>query len=109
MAEPEHAIREKLAAVYARQDLYEACSRRDAGAMITVLNAGGVTQGQIAARTGLAQSTLSNYKRGVNTAQFTTTFEKLADGLDMPSRLRQALGLTGGATPAGSGAGARGT
>ena len=101
MAEPEHAIREKLAAVFARQDLYEACSRRDAGAMITILNAGGVTQGQIAARTGIAQSTLSNYKRGVNTAQFAATFEKLADGLDMPPRLRQALGLSGDA-PAGS-------
>ena len=57
MAEPEHAIREKLVTVFARQDLYEACSRRDAGAMITILNAGGVTQGQIAARSGIAQST----------------------------------------------------
>ena len=64
--------------------------------MITILNAGGVTQGQIAARTGIAQSTLSNYKRGVNTAQFAATFEKLADGLGMPPRLRQALGLSGG-------------
>ena len=69
--------------------------------MITILNAGGVTQGQIAARTGIAQSTLSNYKRGVNTAQFAATFEKVADGLDMPPRLRQALGLSGDA-PAGS-------
>ena len=102
MAELEHVLREKLAAVFARPDFYDACLRRDAGTMITILNAGGVTQGQIAARTGLAQSTLSNYKRGVNTAQFTTTFEKLADGLDMPPRLRQALGLTGDATPAGS-------
>jgi transcriptional regulator with XRE-family HTH domain len=101
MAEPEHVIREKLAAVFARQDLYEACLRQDAGAMITILNAGGVTQGQIAARTGIAQSTLSNYKRGVNTAQFAATFKKLADGLDMPPRLRQALGLSGNA-PAGS-------
>ena len=38
------------------------------------------TQGQIAARTGLAQSTLSNYKRGVNSAKFASTFETLADG-----------------------------
>ena len=102
MAKPEHVLGEKLAAVFARPDFYEVCLRRDAGAMITILNAGGVTQGQIAARTGLAQSTLSNYRRGVNTAQFTTTFEKLADGLDMPSRLRQALGLTADVTPAGS-------
>ena len=100
MAGPEHVLREKLAAVFARQDFYEACLRRDAGAMITLLNAGGVTQGQITARTGIAQSTLSNYKRGVNTAQFTSTFEKLAEGLDMPPRLRQSLGLSADA-PAG--------
>ncbi len=40
MAEPEHVLREKLAAVFARQDFYEACQRRDAGAMITILNSG---------------------------------------------------------------------
>ena len=39
MAEPEHVLREKLAAVFARPDFYEACLRRDAGAMITILNA----------------------------------------------------------------------
>ncbi len=98
MAEPEHVLSEKLAAVFARQDFYEACQRRDSGAMIAILNAGKVTQGQIAARTGLAQSTLSNYKRGVNAAQFAATFEKLADGLDMPPQLRQALGLSGDAS-----------
>ena len=100
MAEPEHVLRAKLAAVFARQDFYEACKRRDAGAMIRILNAGGITQGQIAARTGFAQSTLSNYKRGVNAAQFASTFEKLADGLGMPLPLRQALGLSGDASPA---------
>jgi transcriptional regulator with XRE-family HTH domain len=102
MAEPQQEVREKLAVVFARQDFYEACLRRDSGAMISILNAGAVTQGEIAARTGLAQSTLSNYKRGVNTAQFASTFEKLADGLDMPPRLRQALGLTEAASPTGS-------
>jgi transcriptional regulator with XRE-family HTH domain len=100
MAEPEHVLRAKLTAVFARQDFYEACKRRDAGAMIRILNAGGITQGQIAARTGFAQSTLSNYKRGVNAAQFASTFEKLADGLGMPLPLRQALGLSGDASPA---------
>ena len=97
MAEPEHVIREKLAAVFARQDFYEACLRQDAGAMVTIFEAGKVTQGQLAALTGIAQSTLSNYKRGVNTAKFASTFEKLADGTDMPPRLRQALGLSGDA------------
>jgi transcriptional regulator with XRE-family HTH domain len=95
MAEPEHILREKLAAVFARQDFYEACMRQDAGAMVTIFEAGKVTQGQLAALTGIAQSTLSNYKRGVNTAKFASTFEKLADGTDMPPRLRQALGLSG--------------
>jgi transcriptional regulator with XRE-family HTH domain len=102
MAEPEHVLREKLAAVFARQDFYEACQRQDAGAMVAILDAGHITQGQIAARTGLAQSTLSNYKRGVNTAKFASTFEKLANGLDMPPRLRQALGLSGDAQQAGA-------
>lgn len=97
MAEPEHVIREKLAAVFARQDFYEACLRQDAGAMVTIFEAGKVTQGQLAALTGIAQSTLSNYKRGVNTAKFASTFEKLADSTDMPPRLRHALGLSGDA------------
>ena len=101
MAEPEHVIRERLAAVFARQDFYEACLRQDAGVMVTIFEAEKLTQGQIAARTGIAQSTLSNYKRGVNTAKFASTFEKLADGTDMPPRLRQALGLSG-ETQAGS-------
>ena len=101
MTEPQHVLREKLAAVFARQDFYEACLRQDAGAMVRIMNEGGVTQGQIAALTGIAQSTLSNYKRGVNTAKFATTFKAWADGLDVPPRLRQALGLSGD-TPAGS-------
>jgi hypothetical protein len=63
MVEPEHVIREKLARVFARQDFYEVCSRQDVGAMVRILtdkdSPDKVTQGQIAALTGLAQSTLS--------------------------------------------------
>ena len=99
MAEPEDVVCERLAAVFARQDFYEACKRRDAGAMIRILGAHGITQGQMSARTGIAQSTLSNYKRGKNQAEWASTFEKLANGLDMPLPLRQALGLTGDASP----------
>jgi transcriptional regulator with XRE-family HTH domain len=102
MAEPDDVVRERLTAVYARQDFYEACKRRDAGAMIRILGAHGITQGQMSARTGLAQSTLSNYKRGKNQAEWASTFEKLANGLDMPLPLRQALGLTGDTPPNGS-------
>ena len=102
MAEPDHVVRERLTAVFARQDFYEACKRRDAGAMIRILGAHGITQGQMGAMTGLAQSTLSNYKRGKNQAEWASTFEKLANGLDMPFPLRQALGLSGDASPNGS-------
>jgi transcriptional regulator with XRE-family HTH domain len=54
-----------------------------------------VTQGWIAARTGLAQSTLSNYARGKNNAQWASTLHKFADGLDMPLQHRRALGVSG--------------
>jgi transcriptional regulator with XRE-family HTH domain len=102
VAEPADVVRERLAAVFARQDFYEACKRRDVGAMIRILGAHGITQGQISAKTGLAQSTLSNYARSKNRAEFASTFEKLADGLGMPLALRQALGLSGDACSNGS-------
>ena len=95
MAVPDQVARDRLARVFARQDFYQACKRRDAGAMITILMREQVTQGWIAARTGLAQSTLSDYKRGKHRAEFASTLKKLADGLDMPLPLRQALGLSG--------------
>jgi transcriptional regulator with XRE-family HTH domain len=95
MAVDEAVVQERLAQVFARQDFFEACKRRDAGAIVRILGAHGITQGEIGARTGQAQSTLSNYKRGINQAEFASTFEKFADGLGMPLPLRQALGLTG--------------
>ena len=102
MAPPEHVARERLARVFARQDFYQACKRRDAGAMITIFMEEKVTQVWIAARTGLAQSTLSDYKRGKHRAQWASTLKTLADGLDMPLPLRQALGLSGGSSQDGA-------
>jgi transcriptional regulator with XRE-family HTH domain len=96
----DHAVvRERLSKVFARQDFLEACKRRDVGAMVRILGAHGITQGQLAMMTGIAQSTLSKYKTGGHQAEWTSTFEKIADGLDMPQRLRQALGLIGENTP----------
>ena len=99
MAVDEAIVRERLSSVFARQDFFEACKRRDAGAIVRILGAHGITQGQIGMMTGLAQSTLSNYKRGIHQAEFASVFEKIADGLDMPQRLRQALGLIGESSP----------
>ena len=95
MAVDEVILQERLAQVFARQDFFEACKRRDAGAIVRILGAHGITQGQIAMRVGIAQSTLSQYKTGSHRAEFASTFEKIADGLGMPLPLRQALGLTG--------------
>jgi transcriptional regulator with XRE-family HTH domain len=102
MAVPEQVARDRLTRVFARQDFFEACKRGDAGAMITILEAEKITQGWIAAKTGLAQSTLSNYKRGKHQAQWASTLKKLADGLDMPLPLRQALGLSADRSANGS-------
>lgn len=41
----------------ARQDVLAACAKRDLGTVITVLNAHGLTQGQIAELTGILQGT----------------------------------------------------
>ena len=99
MAVDEATVRERLSKVCARQDFFEACKRRDAGAIVRILGAHGIIQTQLGTMTGLAQSTLSNYKRGVHQAEFASVFEKIADGLDMPQRLRQALGLIGESSP----------
>ena len=99
MAVDEAIVQERLAQVFARQDFFEACKRRDAGAIVRILGAHGITQGQVASRVGIAQTTLSQYKTGIHRAEFASTFEKIADGLGMPLRLRQALGLTGDTPP----------
>jgi hypothetical protein len=56
------AIREVVDRVCTRKDVLDACKRRDLGAVITVLCAHGITQGQLAALTGIPQGRLSEYK-----------------------------------------------
>ena len=103
MAVDDSVVRERLTAVFARQDFYEACRQRDAGAMVRILNNGDVTQGRIAIMTGISQVRLSDYARGKHHARFASIFEQFADGLNMPLRLRAALGLVDGSSPASSG------
>jgi tetratricopeptide (TPR) repeat protein len=99
LALDDETLRERLSQVFARQDFYEACKRRDAGSMVRILMSHGITQGQLSALTGIAQSTLSNYKRGIHQAEYASTFKTFADGLSMPMPLRQALGLSGDGSP----------
>ncbi len=89
-------LRETLDHVFARQDLLEACQRRDLGGLIRILGTHGVTQGQMSGMVGIPQGRLSEYKTGKHQAIASSTFEKFADGLGMPPRLRGALGLAPG-------------
>src|ERR1700722_9084061 len=86
-------IREVVERVCARQDVLDACKRRDLGAVIRVLCAHGVTQGQISGLTGITQGRLSEYKTHKRMPTATSTFEAFADGLGMPPAPRRALGL----------------
>jgi transcriptional regulator with XRE-family HTH domain len=79
--------------VFAGQDMRDACQRRDVGAIIRILGKYGVTQGQIASLTGIAQGRLSEYKTGKRLPSATSTFEAFADGLGLPAHARRALGL----------------
>jgi hypothetical protein len=79
--------------VFARQDVLDACARRDLGAVIAVLGMCGVTQGQISELTGIGQGRLSEWVRHKRTPTASSTFEAFADGLAIPPRARQALGL----------------
>lgn len=87
------AIREVVERVCTRTDVLDACKRRDLGAVITLLCAHGVTQGQLSVLTGIPQGRLSEYKTHKRTPSATSTFETFADGLGMPPAARRALGL----------------
>jgi transcriptional regulator with XRE-family HTH domain len=87
------AIREIVERVCTRSDVLDACKRRDLGFVVRVLSAHGITQGQIAALTGITQGRLSEYKTGKRIATATSTFEGFADGLGLPAAPRRALGL----------------
>jgi transcriptional regulator with XRE-family HTH domain len=93
MAVDSPGIREVVARVCTRQDVLDACRRRDLGAVITVLCAHGITQGQIAGLTGINQGRLSEYKTHKRMPTATSIFEAFADGLGMPAAARGALGL----------------
>jgi transcriptional regulator with XRE-family HTH domain len=69
-----------------------------------MLNADGLTQGQMASLTGLHQNRLSNYKTGKHPPKEYSVFAAFADGLGLPPAARRALGLdASSATAAGLG------
>jgi len=86
------AIREVVERVCTRKDVLDACKRRDLGAVISILSAHGITQGQLSVLTGIPQGRLSEYKTHKRMPTATSTFEAFADGLGMPQAARRALG-----------------
>lgn len=92
-------VRRIVDQVCARQDVLDACARRDLGMVVAILNGHGLSQGQIADLTGIPQGRLSEYARHRRAPKASTTFEAFANGVGMPPTARQALGLA--ATPSG--------
>jgi hypothetical protein len=90
--------------VFARDDVLEACARRDLGVIVAILGVHGVTQGQIAELTGIRQGRLSEWMQHKRAPRASSTFEAFADGLAVPAAARQALGLAP-VSPAASGLG----
>jgi AAA lid domain/ATPase family associated with various cellular activities (AAA) len=86
-------VRGVVERVFARQDVLDACARRDLGAIVAVLGTHGVTQGQISELTGIGQGRLSEWVRHKRAPAASSTFEAFADGLAVPPKARQALGL----------------
>ncbi len=97
-------VRRVVERVCARQDVLDACARRDLGFVIAVLNENRVTQEQISSLTGLHQNRLSNYKTGKHAPKEYSVFASFADGLGLPPAARQALGLDG-SSPTAAGIG----
>jgi hypothetical protein len=82
---PISEVRRIVERVCARQDVYDACAKRDLGYVIGVLNANHLTQEQIASLTGLHQNRLSNYKTGKHEPKEISVFASFADGLGLPA------------------------
>lgn len=79
--------------VCARPDVLEACVKRDLGAVVAALGSAGITQGRIAALTGVSQGRLSGWMTGKREPKAVSTFQKFADGVGLPNAARRALGL----------------
>jgi len=85
-------VRRIVERVCARQDVLDACAKRDLGYVIAVLEKNGLTQVQMAGLTGLHQNRLSDYKLGKHEPKEYSVFAAFADGVGFPPAARQAFG-----------------
>ncbi len=88
-------VRAIVQRVCARPDVLSACHQHDIGYVVEVLgkHKPKVTQGQIAALTGISQGRLSEYMSHKRKPEKAAIFRDFADGLDIPPAARRALGL----------------
>ena len=97
-------VRAIVQRVCARPEVLAACRQHDIGFVVEVLgkHKPKVTQGQIAALTGIAQGRLSEYMSHKRTPEKASIFRDFADGLDMPLVARRHSGFprTGQPRPA---------
>jgi hypothetical protein len=99
-------VRAIVQRVCARPDVLNALHKHDIGYVVDVLgkHKPKVTQGQIAALTGIPQGRLSEYMWHKRTPEKASIFQNFADGLNIPPAARRALGLAPG-QPAAIGGG----
>jgi len=75
-------------------DVLDALRRRDVGRLFILLNdATGISQTRLAIACDTTQPKISGYMRGVAKVEELEVFERIADGLNLPSHARIALGL----------------
>ena len=82
------------AEIWEREETRELLKRRDVPALLRLATQyAGASQARIAAATGIAQSRISRYMRGLLQANDLEVFERIAAGLSMPDHARMQLGL----------------
>jgi hypothetical protein len=87
-----------------RSDVIEALHGRDIGRLFRLLaQYAGASQTRLAIACELAQPKVSAYMRGTARVEALEVFERIADGLAMPDRARNILGLAPMAQPASAG------
>ena len=70
--------------VWAKDEMRQACARRDVASVYRILNAAGVSQRRLAAVTGQAQSDISEIMRRGRIVSHVDVLERIADGLGTP-------------------------
>lgn len=78
---------------WTRPDVTVALAARDMGALFAILRASGVSRLRLAMTVGLSETRVGAITQGRQTVIALHTFERIAEGLDMPDDARLTLGI----------------